>query len=68
MRLAAFILNIVFTVICGILIIPLVWMIPMTIRCYKIYKGDAPSTVGFGVCDLIFCNIFSGILLLCDLD
>ncbi len=68
MRLAAFILNLIATIVGACAIIPLAWMIPMTVRSYKIYKGTAENTVGFGVCDLIFCNIISGILLLCDLD
>ena len=48
------------------LLIPLAWMIPMTVRTYKIYKGRKPNTVAFGVCTLIFVNLVSGILLLCS--
>ncbi len=48
------------------LLIPLAWMIPMTVRTYKIYKGRKPNTVAFGVCMLIFVNLVSGILLLCS--
>ena len=47
-------------------LIPLAWMIPMTIRVYKIYKGRKPNTVAFGICTLIFVNLVSGILLLCS--
>ena len=36
------------------LLIPLAWMIPMTVHAYKIYKGRKPNTVAFGVCTLIF--------------
>lgn len=67
MKLTAFILNLIFTIITGIFfIIPLCWTIPITVISYKVYKGTRPNTVGFGVVDLIFCNIISGILLLCS--
>lgn len=64
LRLIAFILNIISTVGMGILIIPLAWMIPMTVRSWGIYKGEKPNTVAFDVCTLIFMGIVSGILLL----
>lgn len=67
MKLTAFILNLIFTIVSGFFfLIPLAWTIPITVISYKIYKGTRPNTVGFGVIDLIFCNIISGILLLCD--
>lgn len=64
LRLVAFILNIITTVCSGFLILPLAWMIPMTVRSYGIYKGVKPNTVAFDVCTLIFMGIISGILLL----
>jgi hypothetical protein len=64
LRLAAFVLADIATVGIGILIIPLAWMIPMTVRAYGIYKGTKPNTVAFGVCSLIFLDLISGILLL----
>lgn len=66
LRLIAFVLNVIVTVCCGIFIIPLAWMIPMTIRSWGIYKGTKPNTVAFGVCTLIFLSTVSGILLLCS--
>ena len=63
--LAAFVLNLLATISCGILIIPLAWMIPMTVHTWGIYKGRQPNTTGFGVCSLIFVGIVGGILLLC---
>lgn len=48
------------------LIIPLAWMIPMTVISWGIYKGTRPNTVAFGVCTLIFLNLVGGILLLCS--
>lgn len=66
LRLVAFILNIITAVACCWAIIPLAWMIPMTVRSYGIYKGTKPNTVAMGVCTLIFVNIVSGVLLLCS--
>ena len=64
LRLVAFILNILATVSVGWALLPLAWMIPMTVRSYGIYKGTKPNTVAFDVCTLIFMGIISGILLL----
>jgi hypothetical protein len=64
LRLVAFIFNLITTIACGLLIIPLAWMIPMTVRSWGIYKGTKPNTVAFGVCTLIFLDMVSGILLL----
>ena len=61
---AAFILCILSTVAVCWLIIPLAWMIPMTVHCYGIYKGTKANTTGFGVCTLIFVSLIGGILLL----
>lgn len=57
-------MNIVTTVAVGWAIIPLAWMIPMTVISYGIYKGTKKNTTTFGVCTLLFVNIVSGILLL----
>ena len=64
LRLIAFILALLSTVTAGWLIIPLAWMIPMTVMTWGIYKGKRPNTVAFGVCSLIFLNVVGGILLL----
>ncbi len=64
LRLIAFIFNVVFTVGAGFAIIPLAWMIPITVRSWGIYKGTKPNTITLGVLDLIFCSFISGILLL----
>lgn len=66
LRLIAFILNLLATIAIGWLLIPLAWMVPMTIISYGIYKGEKKNSVAFGVCTLIFVNIISGILLLCS--
>ena len=64
LRLVAFILALISTITMGFAIIPLAWMIPMTVMTWQIYKGKRANTVGFGVCTLIFLNLVSGILLL----
>lgn len=66
LRLIAFIFAILSTIGLAILIIPLAWLIPMTIHTYKIYKGEKNNTIAFGVCTLIFLNLVSGVLLLCS--
>lgn len=64
LRLLAFIFNLVSTISIGWTIIPLAWMIPMTVISYGIYKGTKDNTTAFGVCTLIFVSLVSGILLL----
>ena len=64
LKLVAFVFNLIKTVCVGWTLLPLAWMIPMTVHSWGIYKGTKQSTVAFGVCDLIFCSTVSGILLL----
>lgn len=64
LRLVAFILALISTITMGFAVIPLAWMIPMTVMTWQIYKGKRANTVGFDVCSLIFLNLVSGILLL----
>ena len=64
LTLAAFILCIVSCVFYGWLIVPLAWMIPMTVYAWKIHKCQGRNTVAFGVCTLIFTSLIAGILLL----
>ncbi|WP_139652786.1 DUF2510 domain-containing protein [Raoultibacter phocaeensis] len=64
LRLVAFILCVLSTISVGWALIPLAWMIPMTVHCWGLYKGTKANTTAFGVCTLIFVNIVSGILLL----
>lgn len=56
LRLAAFILNIISMVALGWTLLPLAWMIPMTVMSWGIYKGTRANTVAFGVCNLLFMN------------
>lgn len=64
LRLIAFIFCLISTVSVGWLLIPLAWMVPMTVISWGIYKGTKKNTIAFGVCTLIFLNLISGILLL----
>ena len=66
MKKFAFVFSLIATISEGILIIPLAWMIPMTIMIYKASKGERELSLGFKICTLIFNNIISGILLLVD--
>ena len=66
LRLIAFIFNLISTITASWALIPLAWMIPMTVISWKIYKGTRPNTTAFGVCTLIFVNLVGGILLLCS--
>ena len=64
LRLIAFILNVISCVALCWLIIPLAWLVPMTVHSWGIYKGTKANTVAFGVCTLIFASLIAGILLL----
>ena len=66
LRLVAFIFCILSLVGSCWLIIPLAWMIPMSVISWGIYKGTKANTVAFDVCTLIFCSLVAGILLLCS--
>lgn len=64
LRLIAFIFCLISTISVGWTIIPLAWMIPMSVHCWGVYQGTKPNTVAFGVCALIFVTVVGGILLL----
>ena len=64
LRLVAFIFMLLSLIGTCWLIIPLAWMIPMTVISWRIYKGQKPNTTAFGVCTLIFASLVAGILLL----
>lgn len=67
--LIAFIFALISTILMAPFVIPLCWMIPMTVRCWRIYSIKDLNTVTFGVCSLFFLNPITGILLLvCEKD
>lgn len=68
MKLAAFIFCLLGTITMGWMLIPLIWCIPLTIKAYKVYKGEASMSTGAKVCTLLFVSLIGGILLLCDKD
>ena len=59
------VLAIVSTVILGLYIIPLAWMLPMTISLSNKLNNKEPISIGFKICILLFVNTIAGILLLC---
>ncbi|ARU92288.1 hypothetical protein SCLARK_001849 [Spiroplasma clarkii] len=63
----AFVLSLVTTIFSAIFIIPLIWMIPMTIYCNK-YSKDKEDHLAFAILMLIFVNTHSGIMLLIPTD
>ena len=62
----AFILMIASCIAFGFMIIPLCWMIPMTVSYWNNLKRHEPTSAAFKVCVLIFVNFIAGILLLVD--
>ena len=64
LMLIGFILMVVSTVSLGFLIIPLAWMIPLTVHSYHCMKERREMSLGAKICILIFCNLISGILFL----
>ncbi len=66
LELIAFIFMILSCVSVGCFLIPLCWMIPMTVIYYKSVKEGKSISVAFKVCTLLFVNLLSEILMLVD--
>lgn len=47
-------------------VVPIAWILPMTIHYFKATKNNQPISMGFKVCTLIFVSFIAGILMLCD--
>lgn len=47
-------------------LLPLAWQIPMTVYYFKATNEHERVSTGFKVCTLLFVNLISGILMLCD--
>ena len=62
--LVSFIFNILSCVSVGILLIPLLWCVPITIKSYQAYKGEDDMSMGYSICDLLFVNLIGGIFAL----
>lgn len=56
-------LLLIYTVI---YLIPLAWTIPLTVKVYRYRNDSSELSVGTKIIILIFVNLISGILLLCD--
>ena len=50
----------------GLLILPLAWLIPITVVYCKKVKSGKKVGVGFKICVLLFVNVFAGVSMLCD--
>ncbi|MGM9873695.1 MAG: zinc-ribbon domain-containing protein [Bacilli bacterium] len=57
---------IISTVFCGFFIIPLAWMIPMTVHAFRCMDNNEKMTTGFKVCSLLFVSVIAGIFMLID--
>ena len=68
MKLVALILCVLSCIGLGILIIPLFWCIPLTMKVYRAYKGTDFLETKDKVLILIFVNLLGGLLLLIDSD
>lgn len=69
MYLITFVLSLIATISFGFLLIPLAWMIPMTVKIYNAYKNNTVLSTGFKVCVLLFNTFIGGIILLfADMD
>ena len=64
----ALIYGIFFLIVGFYMLLPLAYGIPMTVFCYKAYKGTYQPGVGFSICVLLFLNTIAGILLLIDCE
>lgn len=64
----AYVFMIISCVCIGWTLIPLAWLIPMTVKINRRRKTNEPLSVGFKICTLLFGSLISGILLLCDAE
>lgn len=68
LKTVAFVFMIISTILEAFALIPLAWMLPMTISYKnKIDRGE-PVSLAFKICTLIFVSTIAGILMLCDDD
>ena len=71
LKLAAFVLCCTSNILCLALatqrpglVAPLAWTVPLTIRCWNIYKGRKPNTATLDIALLLLVNAAAGALLL----
>jgi len=71
MKIAAFVLNLLTIVYLGFTVIGIIawiWVIPMTVHSYILYKNNQKASTAFSICELLFVNMISGILHLVDTE
>ena len=66
LQIVAKVFMIISTVVCGFFLIPLCWMVPMTVHYSHCIREGRPVGIGFAICSLIFVNTISGILMIVD--
>lgn len=66
LKTAAKIFMVIECIALGWLLIPLCWMIPMTVHYFNATQDHRPVGIGFKVCTLFFVSQIAGILMLCD--
>ena len=60
------VLLVIGTIIQGVLLVPLLWCIPMTVSyCKKVDKGEHVGA-GFAICTILFVSTLGGFLMLFD--
>ena len=62
-----FIAKIVMIVTCaveGMAVIPLCWMLPMTLHYNKCLEENIPVSLAFKICTIIFVNVAAGVLMI----
>ena len=52
------------TVAFGFALIPLIWMVPMTIHAFHKADNNEEYGIGFSICSLIFVDVIAGILMI----
>lgn len=67
-QMALAIVNGTFVFMLIVALVPLAWCIPMTVVVHRRLRDKQPIGTGFKICVLLFCNVVSGILLLCMKD
>lgn len=64
----AYVFMVIACVVYAWTLVPLIWLIPMTLKVNRARKENLPLSLAFKVCTLLFANFIAGILLLCDKD
>lgn len=68
LKTVAWVFMLIGTILAAVVLIPLAWMIPMTLSLKKKMNTGEPVGLGFKICVLLFVNQIAGILLLVDKD